>query len=344
MSSEQTFDRNKFTAQATPFFNALFKTSLEKGYGEIEIRIFPDRERSESFFISSIDEAVRQAYELCLNNMDVYCGVNPRVGRRGRKQNIQYLSAFHAELDYGESGHRKASHFKTMDEVLKATNGFELQPSAVIQSGGGAHCYWILDEALKVSDTGIEILEAINKGLCKELNGDAGTQDISRVLRIPGSYNFKLPNNPRLVEIVALSDKRYCFDDFSKYIDRSDAAKKKTIKMSASESGETKSQYNEADYKSIDDLPVSKKIKSLILRGNDGSYPSRSEADMAVIIALANKGIGEHAIRDIFTEFPIGEKYREHGSPEQYLKHTIDSAKLMGTSKNSIFRRFSSVC
>ena len=94
-------------------------------------------------------------------------------------------------------------------------------------------------------------------------------------------------------------------------------------------SDDGKFQYSEADYKSIDELPVSDKIKNLILHGNDGSYPSRSEADMAVVIALINKGVSNHAIEEIFIQYPIGEKYREHGSPDQYLKHTIDAAKAM---------------
>ena len=164
MSNVQ-IDRDKFTEQAIPFFNALFSHDLDKGYGDIEIRIFTDP-YGKSFFCDSVDKAVRKAYELCANNIDVYFGVNPRIGKKGRKQNIQYLSAFHAELDYGETGHRKASHYKTKDEVLEAVNGFALPPSAVIHSGGGIHCYWILDEPVKVSDTGIEALESINKGLC----------------------------------------------------------------------------------------------------------------------------------------------------------------------------------
>ena len=50
---------------------------------------------------------------------------------------------------------------------------------------------------------------------------------------------------------------------------------------------------------------------------------------MAVVIALRNKGVGKHAIEEIFTQFPIGEKYREHDSPQKYLDHTIESANKM---------------
>jgi putative DNA primase/helicase len=78
---------------------------------------------------------------------------------------------------------------------------------------------------------------------------------------------------------------------------------------------------------SVKGLPVTERIKALILSGNDGTYPTRSEADMAVIMALANRGVTEDKIKEIFLTHPIGEKYRSHPSPEAYLNHTIREAK-----------------
>ena len=74
-------------------------------------------------------------------------------------------------------------------------------------------------------------------------------------------------------------------------------------------------------------MPVSAKIQFLIINGNDGSYPSRSEADQAVITALVNKGMSFVDIKTIFENYRIGEKYREHSSPDDYLKHNIEKAK-----------------
>jgi len=76
-------------------------------------------------------------------------------------------------------------------------------------------------------------------------------------------------------------------------------------------------------------LPISEKIKNLIKHGNDGSYLTRSEADMAVITVLVNKGMGEADIKQIFLSNGIGDKYRSHKAPDQYLKHTIEKAKKM---------------
>ena len=69
------------------------------------------------------------------------------------------------------------------------------------------------------------------------------------------------------------------------------------------------------------------KIQFLIVNGNDGSYPSRSEADQAVITALVNKGVSFVDIKAIFENYRIGEKYRKHSSPDDYLKYNIKKAK-----------------
>ena len=50
---------------------------------------------------------------------------------------------------------------------------------------------------------------------------------------------------------------------------------------------------------------------------------------MAVITILVNKGLNESQIKQIFSLYPIGEKYRSHPNPDKYLAHSIDSAKAM---------------
>ena len=77
----------------------------------------------------------------------------------------------------------------------------------------------------------------------------------------------------------------------------------------------------------IENLPVSPKTKSLILHGNDGSYISRSEADMAVITVLVNRGVGDDVIKQVFKTYPIGEKYRVALSPEKYLSSFFKKGK-----------------
>lgn len=50
---------------------------------------------------------------------------------------------------------------------------------------------------------------------------------------------------------------------------------------------------------------------------------------MAVIISLIHKGFGENEITSIFKTYAIGDKYRTHTAPQDYLKHSIQKAKEM---------------
>ena len=108
-------NREEFMRGAIDFFKAIFEPALNNGLGEIEIRIFrPPR----SYFFSSGKEAAEKAYELCNQGIDVYFGVNPRIDRGGKKENVRYLSSFHAEVDYGNVGHKKSSVYKSREEAL----------------------------------------------------------------------------------------------------------------------------------------------------------------------------------------------------------------------------------
>jgi putative DNA primase/helicase len=330
MTNEIDLSTEESIKAATNFLNAIFNFSLNQNMGEIEIRTF--RPRAESYFFSSAPAAAELAIDLCNQGIDVYVGVNPRTGRQGKKENVHYLAAFHAEIDYGKFGHKKENEFANYDEALDAINNFDLAPSVVIHSGGGFHCYWVLNVPLRVEDYEIATLENVNKALSQSLNGDSGTHDISRVLRIPGTFNFKNSDNPRPVEIISMNGLKYELYDFSEVLanlkDEPIKAKitpeKKLIPQADIIAPVQAQAVNDIE---IENLSVSEKIKSLILHGNDGSYSSRSEADMAVILSLVTKGLSENEIKNIFETYSVGSKYREHSAPENYLKHNIQKAK-----------------
>jgi putative DNA primase/helicase len=316
-------DKDNFIATASDFFNELFEPSFNNECGDIEIRTFNPVTQN---FCKSEPGAAEAAYIFCNQGYDVYFGVNPRCGNGGKKENIHYLSAFHAEIDYGTAGHKKESPSSTYEQALSVIQLFTPEPTVIIHSGGGFHCYWVLSNPVKVMDIGIDVLESVNRALCQKLGGDPGTHDISRVLRIPGTFNFKIPDNPRPVTLVSNSHRKYDYQDFEQFI---------SVNKPANEAKPAKNNLNKQSQTivpsissiDIDALPVSDKMKNLIKYGNDGSYISRSEADMAVVTMLVNKGFDENQIRQIFRSFAIGEKYREHPGSDEYLRHTISAAK-----------------
>ncbi len=313
-------DKEKFMEDAEQFFYKLFSSAIEKGYGEIELATFKPNPTKEYF--TDFTQAAEYAYTICNSEKDIYIGVNPRVGRKSEKENIHYLTAFHTDIDVGDEGHKKQSELQNLDEAQKLIDEFHLKPSIVLSSGGGYHCFWILNDPVKVSNIGEDELESINDYLIKALKGDIVTKNINRHLRIPGTYNFK-PDYyiPPAVTVCFDDGPTYDFAHFKKYIN---VKKKKNSKDTVSHQTTNTSNILETDIKK---LSISEKMKKLIMFGNDGSYLSRSETDMAAVTALIHKGYEQSQINQIFAKYAIGEKYREQKSPEKYLAHTIKNAK-----------------
>ena len=107
--SDCTIIKNKaeFETTAETFLDKIFNPVLKDNLGDIEIRTFPNGQWPEQYFCQTTKEAAEIAYRLCISGVDVYFGVNPRTGRAGKKENVHYVSAFHAEVDYGNDGHKK---------------------------------------------------------------------------------------------------------------------------------------------------------------------------------------------------------------------------------------------
>ena len=263
----------------------------------------------------NVASAVNTAYGICQQGLDVYFGVNPRIGQTGAKENVHWLVAFHAEVDYGHDGHKKAPEYETYDEALAAIKAFHIEPTLVNHSGGGFHCYWVLNDPANVADIGLDALENVNKSLMAGVKADGGTHNINRILRVPGTFNFKIPQNPRSVTVISDSGPTYDLDAFRPFMNFK--PKSKITKPSAAA---VKPEFHSSEWdKKVSSLPVSTRIQYLIVNGNDGTYQSRSEADQAVITALVNKNVSFADIKTIFENYRIGEKYREHSSPDDYL-------------------------
>ena len=129
----------------------------------------------------------------------VYFSLSPRKTRlpgkrRGGLAELLYLTCLFSELD--EKDGRTWSDVETMDP----------QPSAIIRSGGGWHCYWFISPVW-IDDTNREKLNQTQHAWTKLTRGDPGAPDISRVLRLPGSFNCKY-NPPRKVEVILLDPSR----------------------------------------------------------------------------------------------------------------------------------------
>jgi RepB DNA-primase from phage plasmid len=124
----------------------------------------------------------------------VYFGVGKRIEPTdGKKANVAPLSVLWADVDTEKNGWNT-------DEVLRTIANVKgpLAPNMIVKSGGGLHLYWMLDAPCQSHS----YVEALNRNLAHIFSGD-NVHDVSRILRLPGSFNNK--RKPALCEVV------YCF-------------------------------------------------------------------------------------------------------------------------------------
>ena len=180
----------KIDPNTEQFFNLLFP----EGPGWIEFRpiqdkkqnAFPDK-KARRWFSSSkkLMDVYPDMIEYCLDNyLGCFYGVLPRESHGvGSKKHIIPGYACWADLD-------AKSYEHGWDDIDATLEGLQLQPDVIVESGGGVHLYWFLAQA-----TAPEEIEMVNKGIRDVVGGDH-TWGRARVMRMPGSWHVKDPENP----------------------------------------------------------------------------------------------------------------------------------------------------
>ena len=103
--------------------------------------------------------------------------------RKGDAAHCQTLTAFFLDMDFKHLGE---------EETRRRLNALSISPSMVVASGGGLHPYWILKQPLYLKKEMAEAkrwLRHIAASVADVV--DEEVSEPTRVLRIPGGYNFK---------------------------------------------------------------------------------------------------------------------------------------------------------
>lgn len=149
--------------------------------------------------------------------------------------NASGACAFWMDIDCGKDKAGNDRGYATAQEAEDAVQGFCTTtglptPTQIVDSGGGLHVYWVLDDAV-LRDSwkySASKLKALTKQ-CDLFADDSRTADIASVLRIPGTLNHKYkPARP-----VVLKHASTAFIECETLIDAIDAAHNRLCKMSA---------------------------------------------------------------------------------------------------------------
>ncbi|MFN8113159.1 MAG: DNA-primase RepB domain-containing protein [Solirubrobacterales bacterium] len=122
---------------------------------------------------------------------NVFVGVAARTREAGTKDAVGPVHVAWVDIDDAGAG-----------DSLKQ---FEPAPTLIVASGtpGHLHAYWALSDAVEPS-----AIEEINRALAERLGGDPAVVDAARVMRVPGTLNFK-HDPPAEAQIVSSSGTTY---------------------------------------------------------------------------------------------------------------------------------------
>ena len=266
---------------------------------------------------------------------NLYYSVNPTrtpLNKKAKKTDIATIEYALADLDPADGETPEAAKAR----YLKQLNGtFEPKPTAVIDSGNGIQGLWQLQERIALGQpvngkfspedqAKIDDVEARTAAVMQRLGSKAGTQNIDRILRLPGTTN--LPNAKKRKEgRVACPTKLLWFDDTSYPLDA----------FPKEEPGEKKPEPE--TFGAFEDIaPTDPRLAKLdekwIALGFEGkgireNYAGdRSRAVMAFACECVRASIVDKVIASCLMKWEIGRHIREQGSVERALYRTITRA------------------
>jgi hypothetical protein len=127
----------------------------------------------------------------CIPPCNAYGEVKPSMWVRSQLRTIAAINCLFAEYDHKDYGDTAA--------IIAHLEGLCVpEPSVLIASGGGLHVYWLLAEPYALtSEDRLGAAKLIQDRWVGLVGGDPGAKDLCRVLRVPGSWNYKYePRRP----------------------------------------------------------------------------------------------------------------------------------------------------
>ena len=193
------------------------------------------------------------------------------------------------------------------------------EPTAVVESSPGRrHLFWRLSRPLRPSEA-----EALNRRLSRAVGADRSGWDLGQLLRPPGTRNRKYRPAPR-VRLLKLTGDRYHPRELELALPPEEPSR--SVSRSCRPAGPCPTP---------DLSRLSGRMRALISRGNRSEYPSRSEADFAVCLAMFAARYLEAEVWAVMTDSAhgISKKYLEKGRHGgAYLSRTVGKACVLARS------------
>jgi hypothetical protein len=156
------------------------------------------------------NSVLEQAKQLNQQGYGIYFAPCLRTEKKGNAQSASFVPALWIDIDCENDP-------KQRDIALSKLRTFDLQPSVIIDSGGGWHGYWLLTNPFILeTDDDRNTIVNILKGLFQILGGDEGyVKSVASVMRLPSTINTKPERNGACVNLTYFEPgRRYDIQQF----------------------------------------------------------------------------------------------------------------------------------
>lgn len=214
-------------------------------------------------------------------------------------------------------GHRvQNAHVRQVRVVYADLDGagasMPLQPSVMVNSGRGQHCYWLLTQPIDAAQAA-----ELQRRWVHHVGGDPAAVDLARVLRVPGSVNTK--NGQRVTVTVWEPGRRYNADDLAAAI--GDDGLCPVREVGNDRTITTPSQAGDAAGIVSRILASRQGSEFAALMAGQHNYRSHSEADAALLRLVAWWVHGDTAA--MLSIWQSSQLWREERCNPDYVRRTI---------------------
>ncbi|MEL7641074.1 MAG: hypothetical protein AAGU21_15660 [Solidesulfovibrio sp.] len=208
------------------FLNTLYQPSVELA----AYLVLWSKTEMRSFLLSELDKAVTYAEEAGRNS-NIYFAPGLQAKRpagraRGEARTVLAIPALWLDLDVAGGAHAKVD-LPSREQALALLDEAPWQPSIVLETGGGFHCYWQLVEPCVMyspeDNAAVGALMEnfqryfIEHGRMKGFHVDK-TSSLNQLLRLPGTLSHKYSPPFHVAVIRDDVSCRYTLDQFSDLI------------------------------------------------------------------------------------------------------------------------------
>lgn len=234
--------------------------------------------------------------------------------KKAKKTDIAAIEFCLADLDPNKDEKSEAAKARYLQQL----ETFEPKPTAIVDSGNGIQCLWRLAQRIELSSdsaTVIEDVEARIKAIIVRLGAEPGTQNIDRILRLPGTTN--LPNEtkrkagrvPCPTALIGFNGVSYALDAFP-LPDGEHHARQETEDVAHGEGGD--------------------KLERIIRCGENGEFKGdRSRAVWWVVCEMLRQNCVDTAI--VSTLLDRANKISDHvntqAKPREYAERQVAEAR-----------------